>query len=152
MRPLTWVTPRNVLLSAVVATGVAVAGLSARVRSVDDGWQVGELREDGLRIIPSGSTDASAVLEPEQFADSATRQAYWIATQIPETLNELYCWCGCARTGQHRSALACFEDRMGVDCEVCQGTARIADRMVRQGTTDAADIQAALDARWGRRG
>lgn len=115
----------------------------------DTGWTVGELRPDGLRIVPSGRSDAAAVLDPEAFTGQV-RHAYWVATQIPETLNQLYCWCGCENRGVHRSNLQCFEDDMGVNCAVCQGTAEIADRMVRQGITDAGRIQAAVDEEWGK--
>ena len=151
MRPLLHLTPRNVLLTAVLGTTLAMAGLYVRAHTLDDGWQVGELRADGLRIVPTGRADASTVLAPGQFADSATRHAYWVATQIPEVLNQLYCWCGCENTGQHRSNLACFEDHMGTDCEICQGTAEIAYAMLRAAGTGPAKIQAAVDARWGRR-
>lgn len=112
------------------------------------GWRVGELRDDGLRLIPSGRADASAVMDPEQFTGEV-RDAYWIATQIPEVLNQLYCWCRCADRGQHRSTLQCFEDAMGVSCGVCRGTAHIAYEMVGRGITDAGKIQAEVDARWG---
>ena len=155
-------TRRGFTVAVVLLIGsVAAAGAYAGMRpatslssawgavAADSGWTVGELREDGLRIIPSGRSDASAVLDPAQFADSAVRHAYWVATQIPETLNQLYCWCGCENRGVHRSNLQCFEDRMGVDCDVCQGTAEIAYSMVQQGITDAAKIQAAVDAEWG---
>lgn len=144
-------TPRNVLLAAFVLTGLVATGLYVRVRHARaaDVWTVGKLRDDGLRIVPVGRADASAVQDPAPFTDPATRRAYWIATQIPGVLNRLYCWCGCENTGQHRSSLACFEDQMGADCEVCQGTAEIAYRLVQQGVTDAAEIQAAVDAEWG---
>ena len=150
MRPPIHLTPRNVLLTAVLGTALAMAGLYARARALDVGWQVGELRSDGLRIMPSGRDDASAALAPSQFADSATRDAYWVAARIPAVLNQLYCWCGCENTGQHRSNLACFEDLMGVDCEVCQGTAEIAYSMVQRGITDPRTIQAAVERRWKR--
>ena len=112
-------------------------------------WTVGELRDKGLRIIPSGRSDASAVMDPEQF-EGEVRQAYWIATQIPEVLNQLYCWCGCENRGVHRSNLGCFEDEMAVTCAVCRGTAKIAYEMVQDGITDAGKIQAKVDAKWGR--
>lgn len=114
----------------------------------ETGWSVGQLRANGLRIIPSGRNDASAVLDPNQFEDKKVRSAYWIATQIPEILNQLYCWCGCENRGVHRSNLGCFEDRMGVNCDVCQGTAEIAYEMVQKGITAAGKIQAAVDAEW----
>lgn len=112
------------------------------------GWKVGMLRPNGLRIIPSGRSDASHVLNPDQFTQPEVRHAYWVATQIPATLNQLYCWCGCENRGQHRSNLQCFEDKMAETCAVCQGTAEIAYSMVQKGVTDAGKIQAAVDAKW----
>ncbi|MGH7458153.1 MAG: PCYCGC motif-containing (lipo)protein [Longimicrobiaceae bacterium] len=134
--------------TAAPAGGWSATSLAALL-SPDTAWTVGELRENGLRIIPSGRSDASAVLDPEQFENPTVRHAYWVATQIPETLNQLYCWCGCENRGIHRSNLQCFEDRMGANCDVCVGTAEIAYEMVQDGVTDAGTIQAAVDAEWG---
>lgn len=113
------------------------------------GWTVGDLRPNGLRIKPSGRSDASAVLDPSQFVRPKVRRAYEIATEIPEVLNKLYCWCGCENRGVHRSNLGCFEDRMAVNCDVCRGTAEIASRMTGDGVTDAGKIQATVDLEWG---
>lgn len=115
-------------------------------------WHVGMLRPDGLRIIPGGRSDASHVLNPNQFSDKDVRHAYWVATQIPATLNNLYCWCGCENRGIHRSNLQCFEDQMAVTCAVCQGTAEIAMQMTQAGVQDAGEIQAAVDAKWAPKG
>jgi hypothetical protein len=115
-------------------------------------WQVGMLRPNGLRIIPSGRSDASHVLDPNQFSDKDVRHSYWVATQIPAVLNKLYCWCGCENRGEHRSNLQCFEDKMAVDCAVCQGTAEIAWQMTQNGVRDAGKIQAAVDAKWAPKG
>lgn len=112
-------------------------------------WAVGELRPNGLRIKPSGRSDASAVLDPSQFDRAEVRRAYRIATEIPEVLNKLYCWCGCENRGVHRSNLGCFEDEMAVTCAVCRGTAEIASRMTKNGITDPGKIQAAVDQEWG---
>lgn len=117
------------------------------------GWVVGELRENGLRIIPSGRSDAGAVLDPERFPDGPVRHAYWVATQIPETLNQLYCWCGCENRGVHRSNLQCFEDLMAVNCDVCRGTAEIAHRMItKRSISDPGRIQLAVDRVWAPEG
>lgn len=115
-------------------------------------WRVGLLRPNGLRIIPGGRNDASHVLNPDQFTDPEMRHAYWVATQIPATLNQLYCWCGCENTGEHRSNLQCFEDRMALTCAVCRGTAEIAYDMTQKGVTDAGKIQAAVDVKWAPKG
>lgn len=162
-RPTTWVAG-VVVVAAVALAATTYPGRTARTGgemaqqalatapSGSPGWTVGRLRPDGLRIISSGRSDASAVLDPAQFADAKVRHAYEVARSIPAVLNQLYCWCGCENSGAHRSNLACFEDRMAVDCDVCQGTAETADRMVRQGVTRAGTIQAAVDARWAPRG
>ena len=136
------------LASGETRTAYAQASAAALSASADTTWSVGQLRENGLRIIPSGRNDATDVLDPDQFSDPKVRNAYWIATQIPAMLNQLYCWCGCENRGVHRSNLGCFEDRMGVNCDVCQGTAEIAYAMVQKGVTDAGEIQAAVDAEW----
>jgi hypothetical protein len=115
-------------------------------------WRIGMLRANGLRIFPTGRADASHVLNPKRFTDRATQHAYWVATQIPATLNQLYCWCGCENRGVHRSNLQCFEDEMAVTCAVCQGTAEIAYQMTQRGITDAGKIQAAVDAKWQPKG
>lgn len=138
---------RHPMLSS--ATGKA--GLQEEIHS-ETAWHVGMLRLDGLRIIPSGRSDASHVLNPNQFADKDVRHSYWVATQIPATLNKLYCWCGCENRGVHRSNLQCFEDHMAVTCAVCQGTAEIAWQMTQAGVQDAGKIQAAVDAKWAPNG
>lgn len=128
--------------------GPAPSGPETRRVADDSGridQRVGEVRPNGLRIVPTGRSDASAVLDPEQFT-GRVRHAYWIATEIPEVLNQLYCWCGCIDRGEHRSSLQCFEDMMGVTCDVCQRTAEIAYEMVENGTRDAGKIQARVDA------
>ncbi|MFM0480579.1 PCYCGC motif-containing lipoprotein [Paraburkholderia strydomiana] len=135
----------------VLSSTTGKAGLQAQVHS-ETAWHVGMLRPDGLRIIPSGRSDASHVLNPNQFADRDVRHSYWVATQIPATLNKLYCWCGCENRGIHRSNLQCFEDQMAVTCAVCQGTAEIAWRMTQAGVQDAGKIQAAVDAKWAPKG
>lgn len=136
----------GIALVLVLVGGTAVAQYG---RAASDEPRIGELRKNGLRIDPSGSYTAAAVMDPAQFPDSATQHAYTVATKIPAVLNKLYCWCRCADSGTHRSNLQCFEDQMGADCEVCQGTAEIAYKMTQQGVTDAGKIQAAVDAQWG---
>lgn len=128
---------------------LGIAGLAGFLQHrAEARWTVGELRDDGLRIIPSGRADNSAVLDPRQFDRAEVRRAYAIAYEMPEVLNQLYCWCGCENRGVHRSNLGCFEDKMSVNCAVCRGTAEIAYEMVQKGVTDAGEIQATVDAKW----
>lgn len=129
-------------------SAVHAGGASPSEGRAGAGWSVGERRPNGLRIIPTGRSDASRVLDPAQFSDPEVHRAYAIAQEIPEVLNQLYCWCGCENRGIHRSNLGCFEDEMSVNCAVCRGTAEIAYALTQRGVTDAGRIQAAVDERW----
>ncbi|MGH7557526.1 MAG: hypothetical protein ACREMD_07075 [Gemmatimonadota bacterium] len=136
-------------LSLLFVLAVGAFGYARLTGAAGDGWEVGELRENGLRIIPGGRSDAGAVLDPGQFPNPRVRHAYWVATRIPETLNQLYCWCGCVNRGVHRSNLECFEDLMAVNCDVCRGTAEIAyDMVTNQGIENPGLIQRAVDEVW----
>jgi hypothetical protein len=50
-----------------------------------------------------------ATLSPDMFTGTA-REAYQVATEIPEVLNELNCHCGCKRSQGHANLLHCFTD------------------------------------------
>lgn len=109
----------------------------------------GDLNAQGLRVSGEGRSDASHVVPPEHFQHPRVRAAYAIAQRIPETMNRLYCWCGCIERGM-RSALECFESEHGAACEICLRTAEIAGEMTEQGITDAGRIQREIDTRLGR--
>lgn len=111
-------------------------------------WEVGDLRPDGLRLVPTPPWDASEVLSPASLTYEGHRELYDRVRRMPEIMNQLYCWCGCIKMGRHRSALACFEDASAKGCGVCQETARIAWREVQSGITDPARIQRAIDREW----
>lgn len=129
---------------AVVGMLLIVVALLALRRA-----QAPELNEHGLRVSGEGRADASQVLDPALFhRSSSVREAYAIARAIPETLNQVYCWCGCIDQGLHRSALECFESRHGADCTVCVGTAHVAWTMTQQGVSDASEIQREIDRRY----
>lgn len=54
--------------------------------------------------------EARATLDPDRFADPATRQAYRIARDIPWVLDSIVCYCSCERSAGHKSLLSCFVD------------------------------------------
>jgi hypothetical protein len=109
----------------------------------------GELNAQGLRVSGEGRSDASHVTPPELFEHPRVKAACTIAQEIPETMNHLYCWCGCIERGM-RSALECFESNHGATCDVCIRTAEIAWKMTQQGVTDPGEIQRTIDTRLGR--
>jgi hypothetical protein len=69
---------------------------------------------------------------------------------IPEILDGIRCQCGCASQAGMRSVLSCYEgtDAMALDCDICQGEARLAYRLHGEGQT-LDQIRAAIDARYG---
>ena len=136
------------LAAAVLVAGFGAWAVPRYGPDAPDSWEVGALRADGLRLVPSGRADASAVIDPASFEHPMSRELYGIAAEIPDVLNQLYCWCGCVKHGRHRSALACFEDRSAIGCGVCQETARIAWREMQRGVRDPARIQRAVDVEW----
>ena len=48
-------------------------------------------------------------LPPERF-EGKVRRAYAVARQIPEVLDQLYCYCRCRENFGHKSLLSCFVD------------------------------------------
>lgn len=67
-----------------------------------------------------GNTDTSGyirrekkpVLSPALFVGQTAR-AYRIAQEIPDVLDQLYCYCECDRHLGHKSLLSCFTDDHG---------------------------------------
>ena len=102
-------------------------------------------------IAPTGRSDATAVLDPASFSGDQQRHAYMAAREIPDVLNQLYCWCHCRESTifHHRSLLECFESDHGSQCSTCMGEATLAHDMVKRGVRDVRQIQDAIDMRFG---
>lgn len=107
------------------------------------------LNERGLRIAGTGRADASHVIPASHFTEARVRRGYELAAQLPETLNQLYCWCGCIERGM-RSNLECFESEHAAVCDVCLAGAEVAWELKERGITDPAAAQRILDLRYGR--
>ena len=75
-------------------------------------------------------------LAPEIFTGNV-RQAYQVASDIPQTLAQLPCYCHCDMSQGHKSLHTCFEDEHGANCGICIGEALMAQNLHRQGLTDA---------------
>jgi hypothetical protein len=48
-------------------------------------------------------------LDPARFVGKAA-QAHQIAREIPDTLDQLYCYCECDKHSGHKSLLSCYTD------------------------------------------
>jgi hypothetical protein len=81
--------------------------------------------------LPKPST---TTLSPDQFSGK-TKDAYQVAKEIPEVLNQIPCYCGCMQNFGHRSNLDCFHDHHGIECTMCQDIALDAYDMYKKGFT-----------------
>jgi hypothetical protein len=72
-------------------------------------WGPGQL----LRAVstPSSVTrrEIRPTLDPARFVGKAQR-AHQVAREIPDVLDQLYCYCGCDKVAGHKTLLSCFTD------------------------------------------
>ena len=131
------------LIAAAIGFIVAAGALSLFSRSPNSG--------KAPVMVPTGRSDASAVLNPASFTSQQQQHAYMAAREIPAVLNQLYCWCHCKESTifHHRSLLECFESDHASQCSTCMGEALLAQQMVKSGTTNIRQIQNAIDAQFG---
>jgi len=104
----------------------------------------------GPHPTPRPGIDASKVLGNDQLVDSPEAvPAFEAARKVPQILDGIRCHCGCADLKGFYSLLSCYEaDGMARMCVICQGQARLAERLFRGGRT-LDEIRAAIDARFG---
>lgn len=60
--------------------------------------------------VPGG--ERRPTLAPVLFT-GVVAQAYQVAREIPQILDQLYCWCKCIENSGHKSNLSCFVDSHG---------------------------------------
>lgn len=68
---------------------------------------------------------------------------------LPAVMDGIRCNCGCDELPDFYSLLSCFEgEAMALHCAICQGQARLAARLHREGKT-LDQIRDAVDAKFG---
>lgn len=105
--------------------------------------------DHGPHPTPRPGIDASHVLKPGQLKDAAlAAPAFDEVRQIPEIVDGIRCHCGCATDKKRYSLLSCYEgDGMARECHTCQGQARMAFRLHKEGKS-LAEIRDAIDAKY----
>jgi len=94
-----------------------------------------------------GLDSLGATMAPDQFS-RATRDAYKVAKEIPQTIAQMPCYCHCDRGFGHKSLHSCFEDDHAAQCAVCVDEALMAYRLQKQGLS-AAQIREKIIAEFG---
>lgn len=104
--------------------------------------------EDRQKLAPS-------VVFPEYvYTDKRTLETYTIATQIPEVLEKIPCYCSCGDIG-HKSVKNCFVneygdfDSHGANCDLCMREVLDVDMWYKQGVP-LREIRSRIDEKYGR--
>ncbi len=131
------VSRRHFLAALPLLAGGAVARLSLPAWSRD------------VHPTPRPGVNASKVLRSAALdGRKEVIEAFDLVRQIPQVVDGIRCYCGCAELPESYSLLSCFEgDGMASHCAVCQGEARLAFRLHRAGRT-LDEIRAAIDERY----
>lgn len=98
---------------------------------------------------PRPGINAANVLTRKQLADTPKFIALFDSVrEIPQVIDGIRCNCGCTDPPEFYSLLSCYEGRgMARDCGVCQGQARLAVRLHREGKP-LQQIRDAIDAKF----
>ncbi len=119
-----------VILAVVVAGGVVAGILLSGGKPADYGIALGGEYRD--------------TMSPARFIGK-TAKSYWVAKQIPEVLDKVYCYCRCQESHGHKSLKTCFVDRHGAMCGVCMNEALMSYDLYKKGY-DTKDIVEEVDA------
>ncbi len=94
---------------------------------------------------------AANVLRADQLDehDAEVLQTFDMVRSAPGVMDGIYWYCGCDDVPDHYSLLSCFEgDGMAQGCVICQGEARLAYKLHKQGRS-LAEIRRAIDRDFG---
>ncbi|MBA3340635.1 MAG: hypothetical protein H0T48_02245 [Gemmatimonadaceae bacterium] len=95
---------------------------------------------------PRPGITAARVLTANRLTNRLAEPVYAMVREIPQVIDGIHCYCGCAgQTGFH-SLLSCFEgDGMAQHCQICQGEARLVHRLNSEGWS-LSGIRTSIDA------
>jgi hypothetical protein len=97
---------------------------------------------------PRPGIDASRVTPADQL-DPGIAKLFDMVREIPQVVDGIHCYCGCADIPDSYSLLSCYEqDGMARVCKICQGEGKLVYRLHKQGKSLNA-IRAAIDAEFG---
>ena len=92
------------LIVVVVAVGVGVAS-----RTEPTKLAIGPALSTGAAAPAPARRETRPTLDPARFVGKAAR-AHQVAREIPDVLDQLYCYCECDKHVGHKSLLSCYTD------------------------------------------
>jgi len=99
---------------------------------------------------PRRGITAARVLTAKQLDNSRAAPVFDMVREIPEVVDGIHCYCGCASQKGFYSLLSCYEDGMAQHCEICQGEARLVHKLHTDGWS-LSGIRASIDATFAER-
>ena len=106
-------------------------------------------RDPVVHPTPRPGITASRILTSKRLANRKAAPVYAMVRQIPEVMDGIHCYCGCAAQKGFHSLLSCFErGGMAQHCDICQGEARLVHRLHAEGWS-LNGIRASVDASFG---
>ena len=92
-------------MAAIVGIGIAWLTLASarRVATGDSGLSPGTV------LLAAARRETRPTLDPALFVGKA-RLAHQIAREVPDVLDQLYCYCECDKHVGHKSLLSCYTD------------------------------------------
>ncbi len=92
--------------------------------------------------------ETKPTLAPALFVGK-TERAYRTAHDMPDVIDQLYCYCECDKHSGHLSLLSCYTDNHAANCDICQEEALDAAQMQKQGYS-VGKIRAYIDQKYSR--
>jgi hypothetical protein len=142
-----------ILILGTLALGAACSGSSGRAQQRQTASQNNMAKTTVANptpakraaLIPPYQTGVSLknllpTLPPEAFSGSV-RNAYAIAKEIPQTLAQLPCYCGCDKSVKHKSLHSCYVDSHASGCGVCMNEAFTAYKLQKEQKLNADQIR-----------
>ena len=99
---------------------------------------------------PRRGVTAAHVMTANQLENKHAAAVFDMVREIPEVIDGIHCYCGCASQKGFYSLLSCYEEGMAQHCEICQGEAKLAHRLHADGWS-LNGIRASIDARYADR-
>lgn len=133
---------RSLFVSALLALILVAAGLgtwhfvSPRTSPIDY-----VLLPETLPAVPRAQRPRT--LDPALFTGEVA-EAYRLARNRPDLLEQMPCYCGCYLTQGHQNLLDCFADRHPEHCPTCVAIALRAAKLEKRGYSPA-DIKRLID-------
>jgi hypothetical protein len=98
-----------VVLVVLLAGGGAALALREPAPSPDSGLTAGAAGVGAATQRAAARRETRPTLDPARFVGKAA-VTHQIARDIPDVLDELYCYCECDKSVGHRSLLSCYTD------------------------------------------